>query len=174
MKKYSLSELCAYLHPKHTRALQLIHEKIASDIYTLPGSISKHQAWKGGYLDHILEAMNIGLLLYNTLNSKRRLPFTLSEVLFCIYIHDLDKVLRHASKRKSSIHTSKEIARFIKDVGKYNLTQNEYNAVCYVHGEGKDYHPTNRVMLPLTTLVHCADVISARIWYSKGRNKVEW
>src|SRR5690606_18738444 len=56
-----------------------------------PGSTNNHQAWEGGYMDHICEAMNTACALYSALNSRRPLPFTLGDALLCLYLHDIEK-----------------------------------------------------------------------------------
>ncbi len=44
---------------------------------TVQGSTNNHQAWRGGYLDHVSEVMNIGVLLSEQLSAERALPFSL-------------------------------------------------------------------------------------------------
>ncbi len=40
-----------------------------------PGSSHNHQAWVGGYLDHIREVMHIGITFYSALSSNWRCIF---------------------------------------------------------------------------------------------------
>lgn len=60
----------------------------------------------------------------------------------------------------------------LTQLNNYNITLNEeqYNALKYVHGEGKDYDPYKNVQLPLAAFVHCCDVMSARIWPNESRS----
>jgi hypothetical protein len=39
------------------------------------GSKNKHQAWEGGYIDHLVECMMIGELTYENLECIREIPF---------------------------------------------------------------------------------------------------
>ena len=55
------------------------------------GSSSNHQAWEGGYYDHIREVMNIAIALYESLNSLRALTFSLSDALLVLFLHDIEK-----------------------------------------------------------------------------------
>src|SRR3989344_7866617 len=59
------------------------------------GSSHNHQAWEGGYVDHLTEIMNIATVLYEPLNNRRTLPFSLSDALLVLYLHDLEKPWRH-------------------------------------------------------------------------------
>src|SRR5258708_29109427 len=52
------------------------------------GSSNNHQAWQGGFLDHVAEVMNIACQLYRTLNGLRKLPFELHEALEVMFLHD--------------------------------------------------------------------------------------
>lgn len=125
--------------------------------------------------------MNIALRLHETLSACRQLPFNVSDVLFCAFLHDFDKVQRYTMDRgrlaskgaynSDYIDTARSI---LKDKYGYALTPDEYNALKYAHGEGKDYHPTDRIMQPLAALIHCSDTISARIWFDKGRGHNTW
>jgi hypothetical protein len=54
-----------------------------------PGSTKNHQAWEGGYIDHITEVMNIAHWLYTS--SPRPLPFGLADALEVLFLHDLEK-----------------------------------------------------------------------------------
>ena len=50
-----------------------ICRKVLQDNYNLfskaRGSSHNHQAWEGGYLDHLTEIMNIAMVLYEPLNA---------------------------------------------------------------------------------------------------------
>ena len=55
------------------------------------GSTHNHQAWPGGYLDHITEVMNIALILFRALDARRPLPFSISDILLVVFLHDIEK-----------------------------------------------------------------------------------
>ena len=55
------------------------------------GSTRNHQSWPGGYIDHIQEVMNLGIRLYDCLGQLRPLPFSVSDALTVLFVHDLEK-----------------------------------------------------------------------------------
>lgn len=141
-----------------------------------PGGLYKHQNWKGGYVDHVLETMKVACLLYETLSSQRRLPFGLSDALYVLFLHDLEKMYKTTTNKAGrpmrtllaedpNYHSAKIIVQRLK----IPLTKMQLNALMYVEGEKNDYHPTKRVMNPLAAFVHCCDTISARIWFDEPR-----
>jgi hypothetical protein len=61
-----------------------------------PGSSKNHQAWQGGYIDHVTETMNIACQLFWTFERlKRDIPFLISDVLVVMFLHDLEKPWKH-------------------------------------------------------------------------------
>jgi hypothetical protein len=138
------------------------------------GSSSKHQAWKGGYIDHLEEIMNLAIMLYGTMNKLRELSFSLSDALFVLFIHDLEKPWKYSKNPNdlARVKDASSVKNFIFEILKiYDIALNDEqnNAFKYIHGEGSDYDPENRVQLPLAAFVHCCDTISARIWFDEPR-----
>src|SRR5271167_3580763 len=76
--------------PNHEPFWDMLHEN-KTCFLEAAGSSHNHQAWEGGYLDHIVETMNIACQLYETLNGARKLPFQLHEALEVMFLHDLEK-----------------------------------------------------------------------------------
>lgn len=181
MKKIPLTNFFKKMSTKKMKMCQSIYRDHEKAITTLPGSLSKHQTWKGGYLSHVEETMNIGVVLYNSLKKYRQLNFNLSDALFVLFLHDFDKIFRykksnkyfHSSKKYSQTYIT-QLKNLLEKKYKYTLTSSEQNALQYVHGEGSDYHSKKRIMLPLTAFIHCCDIISARIWFDKGRDHNLW
>lgn len=147
------------------------------------GSIHNHQSWLGGYLHHIEEIMNIAIVLYNPLNNKRKLPFTLSSVLLVLFIHDLEKPWKYEFSLDGKLQHKSEFA--CKADGKIfretkiieygiELSEEERNAFYYVEGEMSDYSSRKRVMNPLAAFCHLCDVTSARIWFDCPKDKDTW
>ena len=73
-----------------------ICEQILDDHYALfeksRGSTHNHQTWDGGYIDHITECMNYARHLH-TFEAAfgRPMPFSLSDALLVLFLHDLEK-----------------------------------------------------------------------------------
>jgi len=146
---------------------------------TLPGSRGKHQAWPGGLLDHVIEVMNIACLLHGVMETKRHLPFSLADALFVLFLHDHDKLKRYpsggvAAEAGSGQCTADEVREELIREHAYTLSDAEYNALKYVHGEGQDYSPERRIMAVLAAFVHGCDTVSARIWHAHGQGEGVW
>jgi hypothetical protein len=128
---------------------------------TSKGSALKHQAWEGGYRGHITEVMQIAMVTYEGLETIRPLPFSLSDALLGCFLHDIEKVWKHAIDPADQIPIDKkQILRT-----EFHLEPQHFNAVKYAHGEGDHYHKTIRVQTPLAAFVHHCDNTSARIWF---------
>jgi len=136
-----------------------------------PGSFSKHQAWKGGYIDHLVETMNIASSIYQSesqrFSRERSFPFLLSDVILVLFLHDLEKPFKYVEpKTHFASDSDKEL--FINNlIDKYGivLTSNQKNALKYIHGEGDDFSPTERISSPLAAFCHICDTFSSRIWF---------
>lgn len=137
-----------------------------------PGSSCNHQAWKGGYLDHIVETMTIAQRLYQPMADIHQLPFSLSDAVLVMFLHDLEKPWKYVD----GMEFGSKVDRCTFRIGKaweagIVLTSEHVNALAYVEGEGDDYSSSRRVMGPLAAFCHMCDVASARIWhdYPQGR-----
>lgn len=133
------------------------------------GSAVKHQAWEGGYRDHITEVMNIALVTYEALSTIRPLPFSLSDALFGCFLHDVEKVWKHAIDPSDVQDIDKDTLLSTE----FHLNADHWNAIHYAHGEGKDYHPTLRIQGPLAAFVHHCDNTSARIWFDQPKKEAD-
>ena len=141
---------------------------------TVHGSTNNHQAWAGGYFDHVQEAMNIALVLYQSLNSIRALPFSLSDLLLVVYFHDIEKPWKYELTpsgelvHKASMKTKQDHQNFrLAKLAEYGIkfTPEQENGMKYAEGELDDYTNKRRVMSPLACLAHMCDVASARLWF---------
>lgn len=130
---------------------------------TSRGSAVKHQPWFGGYRDHITEVMLVARVTYASLSGIRKLPFSLSDALLCCFLHDIEKLWKHTHDPavRVDIDKTKLLA------AEFKLNNEHRNAIKYAHGEGDDYHPTDRIQSPLAAFVHHCDNTSARIWFDQ-------
>lgn len=138
------------------------------------GSTNNHQAWTGGYLDHIQEIMNIAVLVHGMLSSARPMPFSLSDLLLVVFLHDVEKPWKYdlgedgQLHHKSSMQTKADHQSFrMKKLTEYGiiLTPEQENGLKYAEGELDDYSNRRRMMGPLAAAAHMCDVASARIWF---------
>lgn len=131
-----------------------------------PGSKVKHQAWEGGYVQHLCQCMAVAEFLYEPIKKVGGLDFDLSDAILVLFLHDLEKPFKYVEDRV--FNSDSEKSDFIKTMtSDFNIILNEkhLNALKYIHGEGDDYSPTVNIQWPLSAFVHVCDVISARIWH---------
>ena len=74
------------------------------------GSSNNHQAWEGGYLDHVKETMNVASLMYEHLNNIRPLPFSLSDALLVMFLHDIEKPWKYEIKKDGTLMIIESLA----------------------------------------------------------------
>lgn len=141
------------------------------------GSSHNHQAWAGGYADHVREVMNVAVVLYDTLGRLRPLPFSLSDALVVLFVHDLEKpwayeevggTWRRREGLKENAHDFR-LAR-LAEAG-VTLPAELERGVVFVEGEGAHYSNRTRGMSPLAAFCHMCDVASARLWHDCPRER---
>ena len=149
------------------QAILDFHNQYLNLISKAKGSKSKHQAWEGGYQDHLTEMMTMAEQMYQLFSARRNLPFTLDQAIIVSYFHDLEKVFKYTTGEI----IDKEEWYFTKlpMIG-ISFDLQEINALTYIHGESeKDYNPDTRLMNELAAFCHAVDNLSARMWHDKGR-----
>lgn len=170
---HSLTDLLQMIDNPHQDLCLKLWEDHRDLFSAARGGKSNHQTWVGGYLDHVTEVMNIAVVLYSALHPQRSLPFSLSDALLVLYLHDIDKPWRYeqtgnavANRAEMSTKEQREqfSARKIKEY-EFPLTEEHSNALKYVEGEITDYSPHQRKQGPLAAFCHLCDVTSARIWF---------
>lgn len=131
-----------------------------------PGSKVKHQAWEGGYTQHLCQTMALAEFLYEPIKNIGGVDFSLSDAILVLFLHDLEKPFKYVEGKV--FHSDAEKKEFISSqVELFNIILDEkhLNALKYIHGEGEDYSPNVNIQLPLSAYVHICDVTSARIWH---------
>ena len=176
-------EMIAMLpEPNRSSCLRLYDENEAL-FRAARGSTHNHQAWEGGYHDHVEDAMNYAILFYRAAGSTGRpLPFALEDALLALFLHDLEKPWRfekvEGGWRNTGLMTDKRgRADFRwKKIAEYGilLTPALVNAVTYAEGEGDDYRSDRRVANELAGFVHMMDVMSARVRHGFPRPGDPW
>jgi len=181
----SLEKLIAMIDEPNARAscLTLMYDH-GSRFAKAWGSTHNHQAWPGGYLEHVRDVMNIAVELHDTLSGFRFLPFSLSDALLVLFLHDIEKPWKHDYHKlvyenigfgtgpdNCGLEWNKRTRTIVRNIllraHKFELTQEQENAMRYVEGEGSDYSSKRRVMNELAAFCHMCDVASARIFHSK-------
>lgn len=142
------------------------------------GSSHNHQAWEGGYRDHLTQCMGIASSLHFYLTEcYGELSFTLASAIKVLYFHDVEKVFKYGHGR---LLNDKGKGKWEPGWNKYAYMQNEladdygvhftpeeWSALTYIHGEGNDYRKDFRVMNELAGFCHAIDVLSARTLHNK-------
>lgn len=144
------------------------------------GSSHNHQAWIGGWWNHTLEVMNIAFWLHRS--SPREMPFSLSDALEVMFLHDLEKPFKYEGKLYYGLNhiidatkeNRKTFRQMLIDKYEIELTSDQDNALLYVEGvPDSAYSPGERTMEELAAFCHCCDIMSARLWHDKGQ-KESW
>jgi hypothetical protein len=145
------------------------------------GSIKSHQAWEGGYFDHVQETMNIAVVLHRQLGHARELPFSLSSAILALLLHDCEKPFRHATDKELEnfswvkerpVKSDKAFQKMLIEHYGFQLSNEEWNALRYVEGvPDSEYVEGERIDRPLAAFCHCCDTISARIWHDYPKRK---
>lgn len=182
-----------YIDESRKDAFLNLYEDYKDLFHNNPGSTHIHQNWKGGLADHLVMMFNLAYDEY-ALHSKyartfkKKLPFTLSDAIVVIMLHDAEKVIVYGDKEDPRCKPFIESVWDPKDKAtkealkwniishwqeKYNLrlTNAEINAIKYTHGEGDDYRNDKRVMNELAAFVGNIDRTSARIFYDCGKGE---
>lgn len=141
------------------------------------GSLHNHQAWPGGYSQHVGDTMTIARSILNVMNKNWSVPFDWGSVVLVIFLHDIEKPfmqLQFAIGAPEDYRPwSKEERMAFRNgiIKKYGieLTEEELTALKYIEGEGDDYSATERKMNELGALCHAADVLSTRLWHSRNK-----
>ncbi len=168
--KYTLEELVKMIDPRNGVRCLSLWEDNKERFQVAWGSSHNHQAWPGGYIDHITAVMNIAVVLHESLSTLGPLPFEVSDALLVLFLHDLEKPWRFSSAGTEQVllNSKAEKAAFrISKIYEYNiwLSVEHLNALKYVEGENDDYSSKQRTMNELAAFCHMCDVASARIWY---------
>jgi hypothetical protein len=175
MKQYApIDDLIQLITEPNRTAVQRLLADNRKLFGTVQGSTHNHQAWPGGYLDHVTEAMNIALVFFKILDTKRPLPFSISDILLVVFLHDIEKPWKYELgedghlRHKATMLTKTDHQRFrMEKLAEYGVMLNDAheNGLKYAEGELEDYSSRERKMGPLAALAHLCDVTSARIWF---------
>lgn len=175
-KYYKIGEMLEMIEGPNGDACRQIYQDHQQAFEDAPGSRHNHQYWPGGYIDHVTDAMNIGMQIYDTYNNLRPLPFTKSDVLLIVYLHDLEKPFVYKYNEDGTVEKRLELMdksareEFKRNMlNEYNieLTPMQDNALEFVEGiRDHKYSNTSRVMGELAVVCHIADLTSARLWYN--------
>ena len=183
--KKSLRTLLAEINDPRRDVILQIYDDHADLFHYAAGSGYNHQAWKGGYADHIAECLRVNDVVYDALQSRMRpLEFSKDSAAIVLFLHDIEKPFRYGPDNDDRCQKWRDVFNnatgswenvkwdIIKKLEQdYGLTlhKDEVNALKYTHGEGNDHRKDQRITTPLAAHVHHCDNTSARIWFDQGK-----
>jgi hypothetical protein len=163
--------------------IQLTHDSLKDRIYSQPAAVDKHHWWPAGWSDHTAQVMDISNKLWKDILEKT--PFiSQDDVLLVAFVHDLDKLWRYRPTTNKKLLDKGRTFEYNDDLVPYTDTSKTV-AECYKRGihledrhlEAIDHHhggwsfdissvyaPYGRNMTSLSTILHCADMMSSKIY----------
>ena len=134
-----------------------------------PASSHNHQFWDGGYRIHLNQCFIVAEMLYHNLQVLYGNPaFSFSSAIVVLYFHDIEKIWKYTNSLPKDFDKGFYYHNSLRTNHRISFTDQESNALMYVHGESDDYSADQRVMNELAGFCHAVDVISARVLHSKG------
>ena len=172
-KYYNIDELLNLIDLPNRSACKRIYSDNKAMFDRAHGSSNNHQAWEGGYMGHMRDIMNIAFRIYSDMQSVRDFPFSLSDALLVLFLHDIEKPWLYGGKPEAvkSFPHYQAFQKHVFGVYGFELTEAHENAIKYAHGEGDDYKNTELVSKPLAAFLHICDTMSARIWFDYPREE---
>ena len=170
--RLDLDELLALIEGSNGERMRRLYADHRDAYAHARGSSRNHQAWPGGYWDHVQEIGNLACLQYAALSGARALPFSLSDALLILAAHDLEKMVRFAAdgSEHPAFESKAAKAEFrwrLLASYEIELTPEQANAMRYAEGvRDVEYSGKQRTMGPLACFVHMCDLASARIWFN--------
>lgn len=171
---FTIDEALNLVDEPYQTACRRILEEHRLLFQKVQGSTNNHQAWPGGYFDHVQEIMNLAIVQYDVLSKLRELPFSRSDLLIVVFFHDIEKPWKYVLGEDGELYhrpgmeTKADHQRFrMEKLAEYGieLTPEQENGIAYAEGEISDYSNRERRMGPLAAVAHMCDVASARLWF---------
>lgn len=184
LSKKPLRQLLLEINDPRRDILLQIYDDYQDLFHFAAGSGANHQAWQGGYGDHIAECLRVNDATYAALEAIRPLPFSKDSAAIALFFHDIEKPFRYGPpgdprceewRNKFQAdgpaweHAKWEILDMLNQRYGLAFSDEETNAIKYTHGEGSDHKKDQRITTPLAAHVHHCDNTSARIWFDKGQ-----
>lgn len=186
----SLRQLLGLIDDPRFKILLRIYDDHADLFHIVRGSSHNHQAWPGGYADHLADMYRLGWPLYAIYQAlfhsrEEAIPFTLGSAQVVVFTHDAEKLFKYAPPDHPLAHPYQQahqggldwdtiknefiLPHWAKAYG-LTLTPEEENAHQHIHGETeRTYRKDHRVMNELAAFCHQLDSSGARLLHSTGK-----
>lgn len=184
--KQSLYDFLSDMNDPRKEALIRLYQDYEELLHYAAGSSHNHQAWDGGYADHIAETLRINEAYYEALNAIRPLEFSKESALIALFFHDIEKPFRYGPEDHEECNKWRalvgdggyeawedikwDIMADLEERYGFKITDEERHAIEFAHGEGSAHKKFERATSPLAAHVHHCDNTSARIWHDDGKN----
>lgn len=169
--------------PAQTACKQILSDN-RSVFQSARASTHTHQTWVGGYIDRVTDGMNYACDLFALESARGRpIPFSLSDVLFIFFLHDLRTpwgALVEASRfspRRSGLEPESAFNMFRDDrLREYGilLAPAQLNALKYIKGENEYLLPNERAMGELAGFCHMIDTWCSYVRHDYPKECDEW
>lgn len=162
-------------------------EKNEKRVMEMPGAISYHHNWDGGWADHTTQVIGLGIMLYDQMEDSINNAFSKDDVIIAGFCHDLDKLTRYKKAESDWAKQKGYQYEFNKDNVPYEetskaiveclrngimLTDAHVEAINHHHGgfssDLASVYSGHGKMTQLSTLLHCADMLSAYLMGRQG------
>src|ERR1043165_5220140 len=97
-----MDSIINFFNPSWARhdGLLKFHQDHLDLIMTVPGSGGNHQAWFGGYHDHVVQCLDIA----NFMHSEMPFTFSWESIFLVLYFHDVEKLWRGKKVDKAKFY----------------------------------------------------------------------
>jgi hypothetical protein len=157
MKK--IEEYFELIYPDRRNKLIEFHNVYLHLFNVSRGSNINHQYWEGGYRDHLEQFLFIAEHLF-----KINFDFNFDSVFMVCYFHDIEKLWKYSTGLNLTFDKDNYLKYQLPKHG-IILTNEELNAIKYIHGENEDYGKV--IMTSLGAFCHACDILSARSFSHK-------
>ncbi len=162
--------------PDLFQKLLSIYEAVKEEFTTKPASVKYHHSKKGDMGRHVLEVLQLALMVYDA--SPDKFKCSRDDVITAAFVHDLDKLNRYTpseawrqlpkygsqmfqyNNEKLRMNGTAEVILFCSRYGLI-LSPLIINAITFHHGGWSvDAQAGGKAMNPLAVLLHFADMLS--------------
>lgn len=166
-----------------------VYKDTKEKMLEMPASTKYHHAYVGGYHDHVQQVMYYGMRVYKIMDKTAKVTCTLDDVIMATFIHDLDKLERYvlAGEIKTGENAGKPkfahahdwtidpYAKVCTMLAKWGILLNDdhIHALAYQAGGWSEFVKYGSDLSHLATILHTADMLSAKILTVKENIKEE-
>jgi hypothetical protein len=144
----------------------------------MPASTKYHHSYKRGYHDHVQQVMFFAIRIYNFMGKSVVLDFSKDDIILMSFVHDMDKLEKYEETGEYKSGESKGKPKFAYELdwaidpyakvclmlARYGilLTDEQLHALTFHAGGWSEFVKYGSDMNQLATMLHCADMLSAK------------